>query len=31
MNGKFQKTKAAKVNMKLKKNAQGTWAIESIH
>jgi hypothetical protein len=31
MNGKFQKTKAAKVSMKLKKNAQGTWAIESIH
>jgi|GEM_PF-2606853 len=31
MNGKFQKTKAAKVNMKLKKNAQGIWAIESIH
>jgi hypothetical protein len=31
MNGKFQKTPAAKVNMKLKKTNQGSWQIDLIH
>ena len=31
LNGKFQKTPGAKVNMKLKKTNQGSWQIDSIH